>query len=316
MESNIKIKSRAVKVYDYHEADITDFVKGFVLDEEQYEKDLARILKRYGKKVEADTVSDGDTVTVTCVSELPRYNKAGLPVVIGRGLFGKDIEAELIGMNRGETKTVGKDGKPVSLTVDAVSHTVLPELSDENVASFGLDGISSVAELRRLLVAKQVEGFILEDENADMASAFVWQQVANNSTVERDHEEYEHFLKKAEKKVAEMAAFADAEDEENEEPEQEGVMDHDALVNMLVSELDLAAIGAGMMENAGISLSVEDYTANIDKLCEAYPDRTRDDIEKENTVLDFGVERFANYLAGEIDRYVADCFKAIITKQY
>ncbi|MBO4848872.1 MAG: hypothetical protein J5586_06950 [Clostridia bacterium] len=302
MAEALRIKTRAAKTYDYRSVDISEYAVGFTPDEEQYERDLARVLKRYGTKQEAQIVEYGDTVTLTCVSELPRYNKTGLPVIVGKGLFGKDIEDALVGMRNGETKTALVDEKPVEITVSRIVHTVLPELTDENVASFGMEGISTVRELRRSLIKKQVEGFVLEDENADMASAFIWQEVARNSVIERDPEEYAHILKKAERKIGDFAA------------EQTEGMDHDSLVNIFVSELDLAAIGADMMEKDGTCLTVEDYNSYIDKLCEAYPDRRREDIAADHTVLDYAIENFANYLAGAIDRYVADCFKELLTK--
>ena len=302
MAEALRIKTRAVKVCDYRSVDISEYAVGFTPDEEQYERDLARVLKRYGTKQEAQIVEDGDTVTLICVSELPRYNKTGLPVIVGKGLFGKDIEDALVGMKKGETKTVFVDGKPVEITVSRIIHTVLPELTDENVASFGMDDISTVRELRRSLIKKQVEGFVLEGENADMASAFVWQEVARNSVIERDPDEYAHILKKAEEKIGGFKA------------EQTEGMDHDSLVSIFVSELDLAAIGAEMMERDGILLTTDDYNAYIDKHCEAYPDRSREDISADHTVLDYAIENFANYLAGAIDRYVADCFKELLTK--
>lgn len=304
MAEAIRIRSRAVKVYDYRSADIAPFVIGFQVDEEQYEKDLMRVLKRNGVKTEAETVSLDDTVTVTCVSELPRYHKAGLPVIVGKGLFGKDLEAALVGMKKGETKTVEKDGKTVALTVDRIVHTELPALSDENVASFGMEGVQTVRDLRRALVGKQVESFILEDENADMASAFVWQEVAKHSEVARDPEEYAHVRKTGEQKAGEFQS-------------RDGVdMDLECIIGLFVSELDLAAIGAGMMEQEGKTLTTDDYTSYIDRLAEAYPDRARAAIEAEHTVLDYAIEQYSNYLAGAIDRYVAEQYKAIILKEF
>lgn len=283
--------------------DISEFVTGFTVDEEQYQKDLTRVLKRYGIKAEAETVASGDTVTVACISDLPRFNKAGIPVIVGKGVFDATLEATLIGMRKGETKTVETDGQAVTVTVERIVHTELPTLSDDTVASFGIEGIQTVKDLRRSLIGKQVESFILEDENADMASAYVWQEVAKNSVVERDPEEYAYIRKAAEKKV------------EGFDAEQTEGMDHEALVNLFVAELDLAAIGAGMMEAEGTYYSMDDYTAYIDRLVEAYPDKTRADVEAEHTVLDYAIEHYANFLAGAIDRTVAEKYKAILTKE-
>ena len=48
MAETIKLKSKAVSIYDYHQVDISRFITGFSVDEAQYRKDLDRILRRFG----------------------------------------------------------------------------------------------------------------------------------------------------------------------------------------------------------------------------------------------------------------------------
>lgn len=86
------------------------------------------------------------------------------------------------------------------------------------------------------------------------------------------------------------------------------------LNSMFLTELDLAAVGAELMARDGRKLTLDEYTAYIDKLTEAYPDRTRQQLELENGVETFALERYADYLAQTIDRYVAEAFKKALAK--
>ena len=308
MSEKLQLKSRASKVYDFRQVDISQFLTGFAVDEELYAKDLDRVLRRFGRKEEAAVVSPGDTVTLSCASDLPRYNKKSLPVPVGRGLFSAVLEAELVGMAVGGTKTVSLDGCDVTLTVERIVHTVLPELSDENVASFGMEGISTVADLRKYCVGKQVETFVLEDEAADMASAYVWQEMAKRSRVERDYDELCYQFEKAKRKMAEIDAMP-------KDGEEDAGITVEMLVQMFTNELDLAAVGQRMMEDDGVCLTEDDYTYQIDKLVETYPGKTRAEIEGEAPRVEFTIVRSADYLAHAIDEYVASVFKEHFTKE-
>ena len=318
MAESIRLKSRVREFYDFHNVDISGFIKGFETDEAQLEKDLNRILKAHGKREEVTVVSEGDTVVLSCRSELPRFNKTNLPVIIGRGLFDRDLETNLVGANVGETLTLSKDGTPVEIDVIKSVHTVLPELTDENVKSFGIEGVETVSQLRVQCIAKQVEGFLLEDEHPDMASAYVWQTVAQNIEIERDPEEEALMRDAAAKRMKEFQTPTESiDDEENgdETTESTEELPADFFETMFLSQLDLAVVGEELMRKEGKSVTVEDYEAYIARLMEAYPNRTEAEIRSEHDLKEFAISEYANDLAGAIDRYVGDCFKAAYAKE-
>lgn len=206
MAETIKLKSKAVSIYDYHQVDISRFITGFSVDEAQYRKDLERILRRFGRRESVSQVGSGDAVIVNSRSTLPRFCWDGMTVMVGKGILNREFEAQLIGMTVGERKTVFVDGGEASVEIVSVTRTVLPELTDEIVASFQMEGISTVSDLRRYCIGKQVETFLLEDEVPDTASAFVWQEVAKNSKINRDAEEVAHINCEADRKIWEMTA--------------------------------------------------------------------------------------------------------------
>ena len=319
MAEKLELKTKALEIRDYHSIDISRFIYGFSVDEARYQKDLERILKRYGRKEEARTVSEGDTVTLCCRSENPRFQKDNVTVPVGKGLFSKALEAKMIGLPVGETRTFDLDGTAVTLTVTNAIHTVLPELRDETVASFGMEGVSTVAELRRYCIGKQVDAFLLEAENPDEASAYVWQELAKTCRILRDPGEEIRVRARAEKRLRDMSDGTEQEEaeeaEEGENAGEAGSFDHDQMMQIFLSELDLAAVGAELMARDGKALTVEDYEAYVAKLCEAYPDRSEAEIRAEHDRESYAIEHYADYLAKVLDGYVAVCFKEALTKE-
>lgn len=319
MAESIRLKSRLREFFDFRSVDISEYIKGFETDEAQLEKDLNRVLKAHGRREDAKTVSEGDTVTLSCRSRLPRFNKTNLPVIIGRGLFDRDLEQAMVGAGVGETLTLKKDGTPVEIDLIKCTHTVLPELTDVNVKSFGIEGVETVSQLRCSCIAKQVEGFLLEDENPDMASAHVWQTVAQNIAIERDPEEEALMRVQAAKKLSEMQqtpiAPVEPDEEEDEEVEPAEPLPADFFENMYLSQLDLAVVGEELMRKEGKSVTVEDYEAYIARLVEAYPTRTEAEIRAEHDSKDYAITEYADFSASAIDRYVGDCFKAAYAKE-
>ena len=317
MAEQLKLNSALRTFYDYRSVDISDYLKGFETDEAQLQKDLNRILKAHGRREDAAIVSEGDTVTISCRSELSRFKKTNLPVIVGRGLFDREMEAKLIGAGVGQTLTLEKDGTPVEIEVIKCIHTVLPALTDENVRSFGIEGVETVSALRAHCIAKQVEGFLLEDENPDMASAYVWQEVAKHIEITRDPDEEALMRAQAEKKRQELrnmpmeADEADGEDAESGEEE----VPVDFLENMFLSQLDLAVVGEELMRREGRFLTTDDYETYIGRLVEAYPNRTEEEIRREYDPKAFAISEYADVLASAIDRYVGDCFKAAFAKE-
>jgi hypothetical protein len=113
-------------------------------------------------------------------------------------------------------------------------------------------------------------------------------------------------LARADAKLASLSADEDDGEETGIDPEM--------MRNIYLSELDLAAVGAELMSQDGKVLTMDDYTSYIDKLVEAYPDRTRAEIEADHGVEAFAISEYADYLAQVIDGYVAGIFKKVLAK--
>lgn len=318
MAEYITIKSRATEIYDYHQVDISRFLTGFVPDERQLDKDMNRWLRRYGKNVSVEQVEVGDTAVLRCHSSLPRFEKPSIMVPVGKGLFDRELETQLAGMTVGETRTLSKGDIPVEVTLLSASRVQLPALTDDAIEALGVEEIQSVKELRILCLSKQVEGFLLEDENPDMASAYVWQEVAKNSRFERDEEECRLVDILAENRLKEVQAqYEQVNPEELSEEEKEEMTPAsandftvDTFRQVFLTELDLATIGQEILRQENALLTVEDYEARLNKLQEAYPDKTRQQLMEQESPFRFAADYYADVLAQRIDAYVGQRFKA------
>lgn len=77
-----------------------------------------------------------------------------------------------------------------------------------------------------------------------------------------------------------------------------------------LSQLDLATVGQEMMRQENGLLTMEDYEAQLKKMADAYPNRSREELMEQETLFTFASSYYADMLAQRIDGYVAQCFIA------
>jgi len=321
MAEVLKLKSRALKVYDYKNTDITGYIPEFTPDEKQLEKDIDRILRAHGNRVAAETAEDGDMIVLDLESENERFNKKSVMVPLGKGIFSKELEAHIIGKKVGEEFVTSVDGKEVKGVITKSTRTILPELTDENVATFGMEGISTVKDLKAFCVDKQIVNMLDESEDADQASAAVWQALSDNSEIELDPEELKRADAAADIKVAELEAqkpvFETEEEKETflrEYEEEFGIPYEDVdfasfVYGMFHTELNIAVMGYEQAVKEGHPLTEDDYQRYIGRFQEAYPDMSKEQIEADHTREEFIKQEYNNLICDELDEYVADAFK-------
>ena len=321
MAEVLRLKSKAVKVFDYSGLDLSEFIPEFTPDKEVLKKDLDRVLKAYGKKIEGETAEAGDMIVITCESDKPKFNKKGITVILGKGYFSKELEEKLIGIKKGEKFTLEAEGTIVSGTVDKISRTILPEMNDESIAARGMEGISSVKDLKALCVDKQIEKLMDDIEEADMASAYLWQKLSEESVFELDEEELKRADEEAALKKQEMEAqapvFETEEDrlkfeKEYEEEFGEPYTDVDLgefTLNMYRMELQLGAMGYEEAVKQGKAVTDEDYEKHIESIRAYYPDLTMEEMKDKFPVEKFVKERYNDIICKELDDYVLSEFK-------
>ncbi|MCR4708961.1 MAG: hypothetical protein K5653_01740 [Clostridiales bacterium] len=321
MAETLSLRSKAVKVFDYKNLDLSEYIPEFAPDEEALKKDMDRMLKAFGMKIEGESVEAGDMAVITCTSETPKFNKKEITVIVGKGYFSKELEEKLIGVKKGENFSLEADGALVNGTVDRIVRPVVPEMTDESIAKLGIEGVGSVKDLKAFCVDKQIEKLLDEIEEADMASAYLWQKLSEESVFELDEEE----LKKADEEAAikekeleaqkvvfeteeERIKFEKEYEEEYGEPYSE-VDFGEFTKNMYRMELQLAALGYEEALKQGTAATYEEYENYIDSIKNYYPNLTMEEMKVQFPVEKYIKERYNDIICKELDDYVLSEFK-------
>lgn len=299
MAEYLRLKSKAQQVAPYSAVDIGAFIPEFTPDEEKLQKDILRQRNRHGKKAACDCVQAGDLVVLSCKSEKEKFCKSSISIPVGKGLFHKELEEKLIGLTVGVETELRLSEAVVSVCVEKAVRTLLPELTDEEVASWGMEDVASVADLRRFCIARQIGDLILECEEADNAAAYIWQQISNASRIVLDPQEEEAVLEKGKRQMA-GADFGD-------DPAQ-----MEMLQQIFVTGLRAAAIGQAWAESTGDLKTRADYESCLRRHMEADPTLTPQTAEERYPVMDYLIDCYGDIFAQAIDRYVAECWGKVL----
>lgn len=313
MSEYIEIKSKAVSVKDYRDIDISEFIPKYEIDAAQLENDIERVLRAHGRRVSADVVSAGDQTEISCVSENSKFNKDKVFVMVGKGLYSRELEEKLIGMNKGEEKDIKVSEDTVKVCVKNITHTVLPELKDDSVASFGIEGVSSVEDLKRYCVDKQITRFLDEDESGDVASAQLAQAIMSESEFYLDAEELAAAEEMGENRIAiALEEKGELADDEILEDFNMKVGEYKALMkNIFVSELKAAAISYSILKEKNELLKLSDYETLIERHSSAAGVSVEEG-KAQYPLCNYARETYAEFYLKSIDEYVDKKIKRAI----
>lgn len=180
------LRTKVVSAWDYRQGDLTSFCQPFEVDREQLAEDLQFLRKKHSLLVPADRVEEGDIVTLCCRSEKPKFQKDSIPVNVGKGLYSRELEAQLPGLAVGDERKLTAQGAEVVVRVLKIERTVLPELTDEFVAEH-FESVHTAAELENWYIGNQMEAH-LRQKAAEAAEALKAQALAE-SVIDVDEDE-------------------------------------------------------------------------------------------------------------------------------
>ncbi|UPK41105.1 hypothetical protein [Paenibacillus pabuli] len=146
------LASTLIELVDYRQFNITDDMRGVPLTESELSERLDKIAKRNVVTTEVDIIEDGDSVVLQVKGDREELNRNNLTMTIGLGLFDADVEKRLIGMEKGETRTVKwKEQEDVVVQVKSVKRRSLAELNDNIITSLNIDGVNTVEDYKKSL---------------------------------------------------------------------------------------------------------------------------------------------------------------------
>lgn len=179
-------RSKLIKSFDYKKADLSSFCEPFEPDEEALAESFEFIRKKYAKLENVSAVEKGDFAEISCSSEIPKFNKEKVNLCVGKNLYSKELEEQLIGLKAGDSATLTVDGKDVSVTVKSISRNVLPEITDEFVNSTFIS-LSTVEDLRNWYINEQFNEHVTV--LAEDAANAITDETVKKSDIVLDEEE-------------------------------------------------------------------------------------------------------------------------------
>ena len=148
------MRSYVLSMKDPKQVDLSASLVAVPIDAEKVEAELRRIALPYVRWEPAAEAAAGDLAICRMHSELPRFERPKLKLMLGSGMFRREIEEAAVGMKPGGEKTVTLPEGAVQLTLMEVSRQTIPEPDDEMVRALRLESVASVEDYREHLREK------------------------------------------------------------------------------------------------------------------------------------------------------------------
>lgn len=310
---NFEFKSKAVKIYDFKKIHLKNVAKNFKPDRDELEQDLMLIRKKNSVMSEADKIVNGDYVEIACKSKVERFNKpGGVTVRVGKGLYNKALENQLIGMSLGETGKLEVGSDKVNVRIIKIVRNNIPELTDANVAHWNIPGVKTVQELKDMLVDEQHEDYIREI--AGNITRYVAEEANQRSKFEIDNNEFADAIRVGLEMAYDVMQSQGLDLNKASDSEALKVIgmtkgDYIRYVEkQYQNNLKSALIGIELMKQNDYEVTEEDYWKAVDEKM-ALSAKSREDMEKLYTYSAFVQQQAANYYFLIIKDYVIKYLK-------
>lgn len=193
--------TKVMSPWDYRTADLSAFCIPFEADREQIEEGMLSLRKKYAYLIPVDTVELGDIVTLCCRSEKAKYNKDSVKLNVGKNLYSREIETQLVGMAVGSEKELTADGVQVNVKLLKAERTQLPELNDEFLAA-NLQTVHTMQELEEWYINAQLEEHLTQQ--AAMAADYLQECALRSSQIDVNEDERQEARAGGEKVLRDM----------------------------------------------------------------------------------------------------------------
>lgn len=302
----ITFKSKIIDLYDYKNIDLSSIAEPFSMNENELMAKIDRIRKKHAKSVDADCVQGDDFVTLSCKSDIEKFNKDNIVLRVGAGLFSKEFEEKILGFTINEEKVIAIDNTDVSVKIVKITRRVLDDLTDEVVKGYNIDGVTTVDELRAQIYNAEKKQYI--DENAEGIASYISEQVAEKSTIELDDEDIANAKAEGYDFALSMikASGLTENSSDDEFIEKTGRTKNDFIdfmVQITVDGIFGSLVGAMMMNEAGVELTDEQYENALAEYIEGM-NCTEDEARIKYSYRKFELQQSANYYFKKIVEYV------------
>lgn len=262
------MESRIIKLYDYHDLDLSQFKTVFHPDEDRIQKEMKK--KQVAKSVweKGEEVHDGDMVVCELKSENPKFNRSSIQIAVGSNLFHKELEQKLVGAKKGAALEYVVDGAEVEVQIREVTNRVVPELNDALIQQLEIENVTTVEEYRTYLTEQQKRELL--DKIVYPAIQFAIKEVIGKSDLLIKKQDWEDAIRMEMEKyrvLSEMDGFKLEEMTEKEFVGRIPVKSYYELLSLVQSNnwetVAEALIGQEFAKEEGYEPSNEEYEKSV-----------------------------------------------------
>lgn len=301
-----QFRSQILSLCDYRDIPLEGLIEPFQADTEEIQAEIERLRKRNAPMQAAAQVAEGDFVTLSCVSQTAKFNKPSVSLNVGKYIFSRELEAAILDLACGEEKTVEIDGSPVTVCIQKIQRRVLPELSDELVESWNLDGILNLQALWESLEAQQKNTWLGQMQEG--LALYLSSEVCKRSSFRLDEAEVEAVKQDSYQFATQLIRNGGFDpdtvtDEELAQNCGRTKAEHFAFIQELgIEEMQSALIGCKMMEADGVSFTREAYETALAEQME-YFGYSKAQAEEKFPPFRFAKQFASNYKYNQIEAY-------------
>ena len=199
--------------FDYREADVPEKLLTLSVSAASIEKGLSDAALRFTTIAPAvDGIQAGDFVRISYPDAAGEEQQAQFTV--GRHFFDSSLEDALLGLTCGQSAELPVKGRQVPITVCSVKRRHIPPLTDEEIASLGIENIDTIEAYREHLIQKAVHRMRMQRDQ--ILTDFIEKQTVAQSVftpVDHENQEYQLFRDS----LTSRAALYAAQDEDTTE---------------------------------------------------------------------------------------------------
>lgn len=266
-----KLESQVIEEFDFRKADVSGEDFTYEVDKEFINKKILRIRKRNKILHEVEKVESGDIVVCSLKSKNPKFNREKVTINAGLGLFKREIEDALVGMNKGHIKTVDTGDGSVSIEVINVKRCEIPDLTDDMVKKEKIDNVTDIKSLMEYLnLLYEEEKNKAINEKAYVLVDNVLKQVISRSRMEINEDDLQYLCQLEVQKARILAELEGLVLEMMTPEDFEGkipVKSYDEFINMIYNinkeTLPVILLGLRNAERDGYEVSREEYDEEL-----------------------------------------------------
>lgn len=288
-EASKGLETDSIKITQYKEVEVDQVQKPVEVTDEDVDGRIQAILESRTETVEITDrpVEAGDTADIDFVGkidgeEFDGGSAEGYPLTIGSGAFIAGFEDSIIGHNIGETfdwngafpEDYGNEdfaGKDVvfTITVNGISQSSVPELTDEFVKSVS-DDSKNIKEYREE-IKKQLEKEGENDYQSKLNSAVLQKVLENTEVSKYPEDEVEKLSNETIEQYKTIAEFQNMEYEDYLTQNGVTVEDFEKQVEEMVrANIKQTMAVEAIAEKEKLNMTDEEYEEQFKKMAEMY----------------------------------------------